>query len=115
MADAHMGAHPWRAAPDVEVVPVLLRNSGRVDVGIHDVIGWISGQGHHAPKVCHKHAVGSCPQNAAAGFLSSLGVPQICLDILDKLGDSLGLINLATSVVDHESDVNMLNGHHLVI
>ena len=61
MADALMGSHPGRAAPDVEMVPVLLGNGGRVDVGIHEAIRWISGQCHNAPEVCHKHAVGSFP------------------------------------------------------
>ena len=61
MADAHMGAHPRRTVPNVEMVPVLLRNGGRVDVGIHKAIRWISGKGHDSPKVCHKHAVGSHP------------------------------------------------------
>ena len=61
VADTHAGAHPGRAAPDVKKVPVLLGNGGRVDVGIHEAIGRIGGQGHHAPKVCHKHAVGSHP------------------------------------------------------
>ena len=59
MADAHAGAHPGRAIPDVETVPVLLRKGGRVDVEIHEAIGRIGGQGHHAPKVHHKHTVGS--------------------------------------------------------
>ena len=58
--------HTWvwtlgGTAPDIEMVSVLLRNSGRVDIGIHKAISRIGGQGHSAPKVCHKHAVGSCP------------------------------------------------------
>ena len=53
--------HPRRATPNIEMVPVLLKNGGRVDVGIHEAVGWIGGQGHHAPEVCHKHAVESHP------------------------------------------------------
>ena len=60
MADAHAGVHPRRATPNVKMVPVL-GSGGRVDVGIHEAIRQIGGQGHHAPKVCHKHAVGLCP------------------------------------------------------
>ena len=60
-SDAHVGAHPGRATPNVEMVPVLLRNGGRVDVGIQEAIRWIGGQGHNSPEVHHKHAVGLRP------------------------------------------------------
>ena len=59
--DAPADAHLRRAAPNVEMVPVLLRNGRRVDVGVHDAVRWIHGQGHNAPEVHHKQAVGSCP------------------------------------------------------
>ena len=58
VAHASVGTHPRRAIPNVEMVPVLLRNGGRVDVGVHNAIRQICGQGHNASEVCHKHAVG---------------------------------------------------------
>ena len=61
MADAPLGAHPGRATPNIEMVPVLLGNGGGVDVGVPKAVRRIHGQGHNAPKVCHKHAVGSRP------------------------------------------------------
>ena len=61
MADTHAGAHPRRLTPYVEMVPVSLGNGGRVYVGIHEAIGQIRGQGHNAPQVCHKYAVGLYP------------------------------------------------------
>ena len=56
VVDAEMGAQPGRAALDIEMVSVLFGNRGRVDVGVHEAIRWISGCGNHAPKVCNKHA-----------------------------------------------------------
>ena len=55
------GRTPREGCPDVEMVPVLLGDGGKVDVRIHKVITWIGGQGHNAPEVCHKHAVGLHP------------------------------------------------------
>ena len=56
MAHAPVGVHPRRVTPDVEMVPVLVRDGGRVDIGVHEAIRQIGGQGHYAPEVHHKHA-----------------------------------------------------------
>ena len=81
------------------MVPVLVRNGG-VDVGVHEAIRWISGHGHQAPKVCNKHAEGTCLKGTAIGFSLFLGLLQIFLDELDEPGNALWLIKLAAGVIE---------------
>ena len=97
------------------MVPVLVGNSGGVDVGIHKAVRQVSRHGHQAPKVRNKHAIGMCLTGTATGCSSFPGPLQVIIYRLGKAGNGPWLVELASSVANHQSDMDVLNGLQLVI
>ena len=114
MADALVDKWLRRAAFNVEVVP-LLWDVERVDIRMHQAVRGVSHSSHHTAEVHDKHAVSACFMHAAAGFSSWLGVLHVIPDVLDIVGDGLGLISLAACSADDEANVDILNRHSFFI
>ena len=97
------------------MVPVLMGNSGGVDVRVHEAVRQISGHSHQAPKVSNKHAEGMCLARTATGCSFFPGFLQVIIYGLDKTGNGPQFVELAASTVDHQPDMDILNGLQLVI
>ena len=90
-------------------------NSGGVDVRVHEAVRQIIGHSHQAPKVSNKHAEGMCLTGTTAGCSSFPGSLQVIIYGLDKAGNGPRFVELAAGVVDHQSDMDILNGLQLVV
>ena len=103
------------ATLDVEMVPVLMGNSGGEDVRVHEAVRWISGHSHQAPKVSNKHAEGMHLIRTTAGCSFFPGSLQVIIYGLDKAGNQPWFIELTASAVDHQPNMDVLDGLQLVI
>ena len=95
---------------DIEVVPVLMGNSGGVDVRVHEAVRQISWHSHQAPKVRNKHAVGTHLAGTATGCLSYPCSLQVVIYGLGKAWNRPQFVELAASTADHQPDMNILDG-----
>ena len=87
---------------DIEMVPVLLRNSGGVDVRVHEAVRRVGGHGHQASKVSNKHTIGMHLTRTAAGCSSFPGPLQVVVYGLGKAENGPWFIELAASMADHQ-------------
>ena len=97
------------------MVPVLMGNSGGADVGVHEAVRWVDGHGHQAPKVSNKPTIGMCLTGTAAGCSSFPGPLQVIIYRLGKAGNGSWFVELASSMADHQPNMDVLDGLQLVI
>ena len=55
------------------MVPVLVGNSGGIDVRVHEAVRWVGEHSHQAPEVSNKHAIGTHLTGTTAGCSSFPG------------------------------------------
>ena len=92
------------------MVPVLVGNSGGVNVRVHEAVRQISGRSHQAPKVSNKHAEGMHLARTTAGCSFFPGFLQVIIYGLDKIGNGPQFVERAASAVDHQPDMDILDG-----
>ena len=90
-------------------------NIGGVDGRVHEVVRWISGHSHQAPKVSNNHAEGMCLTGTTAGCSSFPGSLQVIIYGLDKAGNGPRFIELTARVADHQPDMDVLDGLQSVV
>ena len=115
MADTGTGTYPRRATLDIEMVPVLIGNSGGADVRVHEAVRQISGHSHQAPKFSNKHAVGMSLTGTTPGCSLFPGLLQVIIYRLGKAGNKPQFIKLAASTADHQPDMDVLDGLQLAV
>ena len=83
------------------MVPVLMGNSGGVDVRVHKAVGQISGHSHQAPKVSNKHAEGMHLARTTTSCSFFPGSLQVIIYGLNKTGNGTQFVELAAGMTDH--------------
>ena len=91
------------------MVPVLMGNSGGVNVRVHMVVRRVGGHSHQVPKVSNKHIIAMHLTGTTAGCSSFPGPLQILIHRLGKAGNGPQFIELAANTVDYQPNMDVLN------
>ena len=80
-----------------------------ISCGIHQTIGRVRLDGHNAPEIVHKEAIGAPLARIVPSLESIVHLPEIDIYVLDEVVDLAGAVQVGIDSVDHESHVNVDN------